>query len=103
MRPPVRRQELPGYRQSPASAPHRATETFVACASSSTIGAGRRPVLSPHPEALAKRTTEIKIQFKRAPHVVFRARKLNRIGSSSTFSLTEGISVSFGAKRPAPK
>jgi len=51
---------------------------------------------------LAKRTTEIVIQFRRAPHIVFRRRrKLSPTGLILNIQPDEGISVTFPAqKRP---
>ena len=49
---------------------------------------------------LTKRTTEIVIQFKRAPHIVFRGREAEANRLVLNIQPDEGISVSFGAKRP---
>jgi glucose-6-phosphate 1-dehydrogenase len=49
---------------------------------------------------LAKRTTEIMIQFKRAPHIVFRERDVQPNRLVLNIQPDEGIGVSFGAKKP---
>jgi glucose-6-phosphate 1-dehydrogenase len=49
---------------------------------------------------LAKRTTEIMIQFKRAPHIVFREREVQPNRLVLNIQPDEGICVSFGAKKP---
>ncbi len=49
---------------------------------------------------LAKRTTEIMIQFRCAPHLVFRDRNIEPNRLVLNIQPDEGISVSFGAKRP---
>jgi len=49
---------------------------------------------------LAKRTTEIMIQFRCAPHIVFREREVEPNRLILNIHPIEGISVSFGAKRP---
>jgi glucose-6-phosphate 1-dehydrogenase len=49
---------------------------------------------------LAKRTTEIMIQFKCAPHIVFRERNVLPNRLVLNIQPDEGISISFGAKKP---
>jgi len=49
---------------------------------------------------LAKRTTEIMIQFRRAPHIVFREREVQPNRLVLNIQPDEGICVSFGAKKP---
>jgi glucose-6-phosphate 1-dehydrogenase len=49
---------------------------------------------------LAKRTTEIMIQFRCAPHIVFRERDVKPNRLVLNIQPDEGISVSFGAKKP---
>jgi len=49
---------------------------------------------------LAKRSTEIMIQFKRAPHIVFREREVQPNRLLLNIQPDEGIGVSFGAKKP---
>jgi glucose-6-phosphate 1-dehydrogenase len=49
---------------------------------------------------LAKRTTEIMIQFKRAPHMVFRDKDIDANRLVLNIQPSEGICISFGAKKP---
>jgi glucose-6-phosphate 1-dehydrogenase len=49
---------------------------------------------------LAKRSTEIVIEFKCAPHMVFRDKGIQPNRLVLNIQPDEGISVSFGAKRP---
>src|ERR1700738_3734541 len=67
---------VPGYREEPQVNPHSRTETFVAMRLliDNWRWAGV-PFFLRTGKRLAKRTTEIVIQFKRAPHIVFRDRE----------------------------
>src|SRR5260370_35818336 len=49
---------------------------------------------------LAKRSTEIVIQFRRAQHIVFREREVEANRLVLNIQPDEGVSVSIGAKRP---
>jgi glucose-6-phosphate 1-dehydrogenase len=49
---------------------------------------------------LAKRSTEIVIEFRRAPHMVFRERDLEPNRLVLNIQPDEGVSISFVAKRP---
>ncbi len=49
---------------------------------------------------LAKRSTEIMIQFRRAPHIVFREREVQPNRLILNIQPDEGVCVSFGAKKP---
>src|SRR5215472_8077299 len=56
-------------------------------------------------KALPKRVTEIVIQFKRAPFVLFRKTAVNKLEPNRLIlhlQPDEGISLSFGAKIPGP-
>ena len=92
---------LPGYRQEPGVSPSSRTETFVAMRVliDNWRWAGV-PFYLRTGKRLAKRTTEIMIQFKRAPHVVFRGKEVEPNRLVLNIQPDEGISVSFGAKRP---
>ncbi|HET8925614.1 MAG TPA: glucose-6-phosphate dehydrogenase [Candidatus Acidoferrum sp.] len=94
-------QSLPGYRQEPGVNPASKTETFVACKLSidNWRWAGI-PFYLRTGKRLAKRSTEIMIQFRCAPHIVFRSRDLEPNRLVLNIQPDEGISVSFGAKRP---
>jgi len=90
-----------GYREEPGVNPASKTETFVAgkllidnwrwAGVPFYIRTGKR---------LAKRSTEIMIQFRRAPHIVFHERDIEPNRLVLNIQPDEGISVSFGAKRP---
>jgi glucose-6-phosphate 1-dehydrogenase len=92
---------VPGYRHEPGVNPHSRTETFVAM--ELQIDNWRWadvPFYLRTGKRLAKRSTEIVIQFKRAPHIVFREREVEDNRLVLNIQPDEGISVSFGAKRP---
>jgi glucose-6-phosphate 1-dehydrogenase len=92
---------VPGYRQEPGVNPHSRTETFVAMQLliDNWRWAGV-PVYLRTGKRLAKRSTEIVIQFKRAPTIVFRGREVEDNRLILNIQPDEGISFSFGAKRP---
>jgi glucose-6-phosphate 1-dehydrogenase len=92
---------LAGYRQEPGVKKDSTTETFVAAKLyiDNWRWAGV-PFYLRTGKRMPKRVTEIAIQFRRAPHVVFRGQDV----SSNTLVLNiqpdEGISISFHAKLP---
>src|SRR6266850_2218923 len=92
---------VPGYRQEPGVNPASRTETFVAAKLliDNWRWAGV-PFYLRTGKRLAKRTTEIMIQFRCAPHIVFRERDVEPNRLILNIQPDEGISVSFGAKRP---
>jgi glucose-6-phosphate 1-dehydrogenase len=92
---------LPGYRDEPGVNPNSRTETFVAMRVliDNWRWAGV-PFYLRTGKRLAKRSTEIMIQFRRAPHIVFREREVEPNRLILNIQPDEGISVSFGAKRP---
>ncbi len=91
----------PGYRQEPGVRPDSATETFVAMklAIDNWRWAGV-PFYLRTGKRMARRVTEIAIQFRRAPHVVFRGRDIEPNWLTLNVQPEEGISISFGAKLP---
>src|SRR6201997_4776233 len=92
---------VPGYREEQNVSPQSRTETFVAA--KLLIDNWRWanvPFYLRPGKRLAKRTTEIVIQFKRAPHIVFRGREADANRLVLNIQPDEGISISFGAKRP---
>ncbi|HXM97235.1 MAG TPA: glucose-6-phosphate dehydrogenase [Candidatus Dormibacteraeota bacterium] len=93
--------QVPGYREEPNVNPKSRTETFVAMKLliDNWRWAGV-PFYLRTGKRLAKRTTEIVIQFCRAPHIVFREREVEPNRLILNIQPDEGISVSFGAKRP---
>jgi len=94
-------QKLAGYRDEPGVNPNSRTETFVAMKVliDNWRWAGV-PFYLRTGKRLAKRTTEIMIQFRCAPHIVFREREVEPNRLVLNIQPDEGISVSFGAKRP---
>jgi glucose-6-phosphate 1-dehydrogenase len=92
---------VPGYREEHGVNPNSRTETFVAMRLliDNWRWAGV-PFYLRTGKRLAKRTTEILIQFKRAPHIVFRERDVQPNRLILNIQPDEGISVSFGAKKP---
>ncbi|HLN00228.1 MAG TPA: glucose-6-phosphate dehydrogenase [Bryobacteraceae bacterium] len=96
----------PAYRSEPNVAPDSQTETFVALKLSIDnwrwadvpfyIRTGKR---------LAQRVTEVVIQFRRAPFVLFRDTPVENLGHNLLtmhIQPDEGISLKFGAKIPGP-
>ena len=90
-----------GYREEPNVKPASKTETFVAAKLliDNWRWAGV-PFYLRTGKRLAKRSTEIMIQFRRAPHIVFREKEIEPNRLILNIQPNEGISVSFGAKRP---
>jgi len=94
-------QALPGYREEAGVKPTSKTETFV---SAKLLIDNWRwagvPFYIRTGKRLAKRSTEIMIQFHAAPHIVFREREVQPNRLVLNIQPDEGISISFGAKRP---
>ena len=92
---------VPGYREESGVSAQSRTESFV---SAKLLIDNWRwanvPFYLRTGKRLAKRSTEIVIQFKRAPHVVFRGREAEPNRLILNIQPDEGISISFGAKRP---
>jgi glucose-6-phosphate 1-dehydrogenase len=97
-------QQVPAYRSEEFVDPHSNVETFVALKLQLDnwrwadvpfyIRTGKR---------LAKRATEIVIQFRRAPFVLFRDTPVDKLAPNLLvihIQPDEGISLSFGAKIP---
>ena len=97
-------QQVPAYRAEPNVAPDSQTETFVAlklCIDNWRwadvpfyVRTGKR---------MAKRVTEVAIQFRRAPLVLFRETSVDQITPNLLvlhIQPDEGISLRFGAKVP---
>ncbi len=94
------------YRSEPGVSPESRTETFVALKLNIDnwrwagvpfyIRTGKR---------MAKRHTEITIQFRRAPLVLFRKTPVHKLNPNQLviqIQPEEGMSLSFGAKVPGP-
>ncbi|HKN24576.1 MAG TPA: glucose-6-phosphate dehydrogenase [Candidatus Acidoferrum sp.] len=90
-----------GYRDEPHVSPGSRTETFVSMRVliDNWRWAGV-PFYLRTGKRLAKRTTEIMIQFKRAPHIVFREKDVQANRLVLNIQPAEGICISFGAKKP---
>src|SRR5258708_1206001 len=97
----VNGKKLAGYRDEPGVNPNSRTETFVAMKVliDNWRWAGV-PFYLRTGKRLAKRTTEIMIQFRCAPHIVFRERAVDPHRLVLNIPPDEGHSASFGAKRP---
>jgi glucose-6-phosphate 1-dehydrogenase len=103
---PVDGERVSGYRSEPGIAPDSGTETFVAL--SLNIDNWRWagvPFYLRTGKRLAERVTEMAIQFKRAPFVLFRETPVERLTPNRLLiriAPDEGISLSFDAKVPGP-
>jgi glucose-6-phosphate 1-dehydrogenase len=99
-------ERVPGYRSEPNVAPNSSTETFVAL--KLLIDNWRWadvPFYLRTGKRLPKRVTEIAIQFKRAPFVLFRDTAVEKLTPNRLvihIQPDEGISMRFGAKVPGP-
>ncbi len=97
---------VPAYRNEPSVAPESTTETFVAM--KLMIDSWRWadvPFYLRTGKRLARRVTEISIQFRRAPFVLFRNTPIEKLPTNRLvihIQPDEGISLSFGAKIPGP-
>jgi glucose-6-phosphate 1-dehydrogenase len=94
------------YRQAPDVAPKSTTETFVAMklAIDNWRWAGV-PFYLRTGKALARRRTEITIQFKQAPLALFRDTPVNRLPFNDLtlrIQPDEGVTLGFGVKIPGP-
>jgi glucose-6-phosphate 1-dehydrogenase len=97
-------QRVPGYRTEPGVAPESRTETFAALKVSIDnwrwVGV---PFYLRTGKRMAKRHTEITIQFKRTPFELFRKAPFHKLHTNQLviqIQPVEGISLSFGAKIP---
>jgi len=99
-------ERVPAYRAEPQVAPDSKTETYVAI--KLLIDNWRWadvPFYLRTGKRLAKRETEIAIQFRRAPFVLFRDTPVDRLRTNRLvihIQPDEGISLRFGAKIPGP-
>ena len=98
--------QVPAYRAEPMVSPNSNTETFVAL--KLMIDNWRWadvPFYLRTGKRLPKRVTEISIQFKRAPLLLFRDTPVERLRTNRLvihLHPDEGISLRFGAKIPGP-
>jgi glucose-6-phosphate 1-dehydrogenase len=97
---------VPGYRSEPDVSPESRTETYVAL--KLFVDNWRWadvPFYIRTAKRMPKRVTEIAIQFKRAPFLLFRQTSVESLQPNRLVMLLqpdEGISLSFGAKIPGP-
>jgi glucose-6-phosphate 1-dehydrogenase len=92
---------VPGYRQEPGVKPDSTTETFVAM--KLYVDNWRWsgvPFYLRTGKRLHRPLTEVAIQFKSAPHMVFRGENNEMNSLVLNIQPDEGISLSFGAKAP---
>ena len=102
----VKGEKVPAYREEPNVPPKSTTETFAALKLSIDnwrwadvpfyVRSGKR---------LAKRVSEIVVQFRRVPHMVFGRRVENPVVPNvlaMRIQPNEGIAINFNAKFPAP-
>ena len=99
-------ERVPRYRSEPGVNPDSRTETFVALKLNidNWRWAGV-PFYFRTGKRLAKRHTEIAIQFKRMPFELFRNAPFHKLHTNTLviqIQPVEGISLSFGAKIPGP-
>jgi glucose-6-phosphate 1-dehydrogenase len=95
---------MPGYRNEPAVSPASNTETFVALKLliDNWRWAGV-PFYLRTGKRLARRATEVVIQFRKTPFVLFRHTGVKNVETNRLvihIQPEEGISLSFGAKIP---
>jgi glucose-6-phosphate 1-dehydrogenase len=99
-------EKVPGYRQEPRVAADSSTETYAAfeCRVDNWRWA-ETPFYIRTGKRLPKQVTEIRVQFKRPPHLTF-GREATRDLEPNAITLRiqpeEGISLRFGAKVPTP-
>jgi len=102
----VRGQKAPAYRAEPKVSPASTTETFAAL--KFYIDDWRWadvPFYLRSGKRLAKRASEISIQFRRVPHLLFRGTPCDRIEPNLLtvhIQPDEGMSLRFSAKLPGP-
>jgi len=102
----VKGQRVPGYRSEQRVAPDSRTETFVAL--KILIDNWRWsdvPFYLRTGKYLPRRLTEISIQFKKAPLILFRKTPVSQLTTNRLvlhLHPDEGISLRFGAKVPGP-
>jgi len=99
-------ENVSAYRAEPGVAPESRTETFVALKVNidNWRWAGV-PFYFRTGKRLARRHTEIAIQFKRTPFELFRNAPFHKLHTNTLviqIQPVEGISLSFGAKIPGP-
>jgi glucose-6-phosphate 1-dehydrogenase len=97
-------EHVAGYRQEPGVKPDSRTETFVAA--KVLIDNWRWadvPFYIRTGKRMARRVTEVAINFRRAPHLLFRGQELDTNTLVLNIQPEEGISVGFHVKVPGQK
>jgi glucose-6-phosphate 1-dehydrogenase len=96
--------EVPAYREEAGVHTDSATETFISAKLEidNWRWAGV-PFYLRTGKRLARRTTEIAVQFRRLPHSVFGGPDVDSNCLVMNIQPEEGISISFGAKVPGPE
>ena len=97
-------ERVPGYRQEPKVDPNSQTETYAAlkCQVDNWRWADT-PFYIRTGKRLPKQVTEIRVQFKRPPHLTFGREAVRELEPNSItlrIQPEEGISLRFGAKVP---
>jgi glucose-6-phosphate 1-dehydrogenase len=96
-----------GYRNEPGVVPQSQTETFAALKLSIDNWRWQGvPFYLRSGKRLAKKATEVAIQFKEVPHLLFKPLLSEEIQPNMLVLCvqpSEGISLTFQAKRPGPK
>jgi glucose-6-phosphate 1-dehydrogenase len=103
----AQKEKVQAYRSEPGVSPDSKTETFVAMKLNidNWRWAGV-PFYLRTGKRLAKRTTEIAIQFKRAPFQLFRQTSVHKLQTNRLviqIQPDEGMALGFGAKIPGPQ
>ncbi|HTT75617.1 MAG TPA: glucose-6-phosphate dehydrogenase [Candidatus Binataceae bacterium] len=95
-----------GYREEPNVAPSSSTDTFAALKLQiDNWRWAEVPIYLRTGKRMAKRVTEIAIQFRRAPFLLFRKTSVEELAPNLLvlhIQPNEGISLRFGAKIPGP-
>jgi glucose-6-phosphate 1-dehydrogenase len=97
-------QTLRGYREEPGVAAQSSTETFVAARL--LIDNWRWadvPFYIRSGKRMARQVTEVAIQFRRVPNMVFRGQGISPNSLVLNIQPEEGISICFTAKLPGPE
>jgi len=100
----VDNEDVAAYRQEPGVKPDSNTETFVAA--KVLIDNWRWadvPFYIRTGKRMARRVTEVAINFRRAPHLLFRGQGLDTNTLVLNIQPEEGISIGFQAKVPGQK
>jgi glucose-6-phosphate 1-dehydrogenase len=99
--------DKPGYRETPGVAPDSKTETYAAARLHIDNWRWEGvPIYLRSGKALWKRGTEIVVELKRAPEVIFRGTPVSSLGANRIiFHIQpyQGIEIQFQAKVPGPR